>query len=291
MEKIYRKIVLEDSTDRNYNSPTWDVMTASTFYIKILLTQSIDDMGIFADVDYLPKTKTSSPPNYSVLTEKLKNLGYEFPFMTGATPSMITGVTGTTKAVLRLTGKSESDYYNYLDLPITGYTDSKLEDLRSYSLINPFRVDFDIEKEQYDNYKGESVSGVSRIKIMDEPRNYVFDTEANYLLGTDEQKYGLRYLDYTGKTRTVINNNTLTTIPLTEVRYIGEGWNKTNISLSASTKEEFLFGIISLPVIKSDIFIDRGITSVLDKHLRLSEINDLGHLSRYGNGFYSLNKQ
>ena len=290
MEKIYRKIVLEDSTDRNYNSITWGKMTASTFYIKILLTQSIDDMGIFADVEYTPKTKTSLPAKYDVLTQKLNNLGYKFPFMTGATPSMITGVTGTTKAVLRLTGKSESDYYNYLDLPITGYTDSKLEDLRSYALSNPFRVDFDVEKEDYENYKGESISGVSRIKSMDEPRNYVFDTEVDYLLGTNNQKYGLRYLDYTGKTRTVISNNALTTIPLTEVRYIGEGWNKTNITLSASTKEEFLFGIISLPVIKSDVFIDRGISSVLDKHLRLSEINDLGHLSRYGNGFYTLNK-
>lgn len=291
MEKIYRKIALEDSIDRNYDSPTWGKMTATTFYIKILLTQSIDDMGIFADVEYLPKTKTSLPADYTILTKKLNDLGYKFPFMTGGTPSMITGVTGTTKAVLRLTGKSESDYYNYLDLPITGYTDSKLEDLRSYALLNPFRVDFDVEKENYTNYKGESVSGVSRIKSMGEPKNYVFDTEVDSLLGTNNQKYGLRYLDYTGKTRTVINNNTLTTIPLTEVRYIGEGWNNTNISLSASTKEEFLFGIISLPVIKSDVFIDRGITSVLDKHLRLSEINDLGHLSRYGNGFYTLNKE
>jgi hypothetical protein len=29
----------------------------------------------------------------------------------------------------------------------------------------------------------------------------------------------------------------------------------------------------------------------MDKHLRLSEIKDLNKLSRYGNGFYKLNKQ
>jgi hypothetical protein len=36
-------------------------------------------------------------------------------------------------------------------------------------------------------------------------------------------------------------------IPLTTVSYIGEGFNETNTSLSASIKE-YLFGIISPPV-------------------------------------------
>jgi hypothetical protein len=63
------------------------------------------------------------------------------------------------------------------------------------------------------------------------------------------------------------------------------------VSLSALTKEEYLFGIISPPEVQSDVFIDRGITTVMDKHLRMSEIKNLGQLSRYGNGFYNLTKQ
>ena len=65
----------------------------------------------------------------------------------------------------------------------------------------------------------------------------------------------------------------------------------SNSSLSAITKEEYLFGIIFPPEVKSEVFIERGITSVMDKHLRLSEIKNLNELSRYGNGFYKLNKQ
>jgi hypothetical protein len=61
--------------------------------------------------------------------------------------------------------------------------------------------------------------------------------------------------------------------------------------LSALTKEEYLFGIISPPEVQSDVFIDRGATSVLDMHLRLSEIGNISELTRYGNGFYKLNKQ
>jgi hypothetical protein len=57
------------------------------------------------------------------------------------------------------------------------------------------------------------------------------------------------------------------------------------IPLSASIKEEYLFGIISPPEVENQVFIDRGVVSIMDMHLRLSEIKDLGQLSRYGNGF------
>jgi hypothetical protein len=110
-------------------------------------------------------------------------------------------------------------------------------------------------------------------------------------MGTTNQIYGLQYVDYTGKTRSVKINDTSIRIPLTNFRYIGEGQNETNVSLSALTKEEYLFGIISPPEVKNDVFIDRGVTSVMDIHLRLSEIKNLGQLSRYGNGFYNLTKQ
>ena len=62
------------------------------------------------------------------------------------------------------------------------------------------------------------------------------------------------------------------------------------MSLSAITKEEYLFGIISQPEVRSDVFIDRTITSITDLHLRLSEIRNLDSLIRYGNGFYNITK-
>jgi hypothetical protein len=125
---------------------------------------------------------------------------------------------------------------------------------------------------------------------MGEPKIYVFDTENDVNLGTNTQTTGIQYRDYSGTTTLMVNGvNTL--IPLTSFRFIGEGWNETNVSLSALTKEEYLFGIISPPEVQSDVFIDRGATSVLDMHLRLSEIGNISELTRYGNGFYKINKQ
>jgi hypothetical protein len=36
--------------------------------------------------------------------------------------------------------------------------------------------------------------------------------------------------------------------------------------------------------VENQVFIE-GVVSIMDMHLRLSEIKDLGQLSRYGNGF------
>lgn len=260
---IKRKILLEDNTDRTYNSPNWGVVTATTFYIKVLLTQNMDDMGLFTDVDFIPN-------------------------ITGQTS---TGITVTEEISLRLPSKFENSYYNFGDLRITGATDSKIEDVKTYNALTPYIIGFDINKETYINYSGESIDGVNRVKLLDDPNIYVFDTPNDVNLGTINQIHGLQYLDYTGETRQVNVNGTLTTIPLTTMKYIGEGFNETNTSLSAITKQEYLFGIISSPEVQSDIFIDRGIVTVMDVHLRLSEIKNLGQLTKYGNGFYNINKQ
>jgi hypothetical protein len=82
---------------------------------------------------------------------------------------------------------------------------------------------------------------------------------------------GLKYLDYIDKNRDVLIDGETTTIPLTTFHYVGEGFNETNTSLSAISKEEYLFGITP-PEVESDVFIDRGVISVMDMHLRLSEI-------------------
>lgn len=292
MEVLKRKILLEDSIDRNYNSPTWGTITATTFYLKINLTQTVDDMGLFTDIEYIPKDNNNpSSPDYTLLVDKLSSSGFTFPFMTGATSQPMTGITSTNKNILRMPSSVESDYYVYGNSLITGFTDSKLEDVKSYDRNNQYRIGFDTNSQDYINYNNLNILGVDRIFSMGEPRIYVFNTPNDSNLGTNNQIYGLQYLDYTGETRSVVIDNINSTIPLTQFKYIGEGWNETNTSLSAITKEEYLFGIINPPEVQSDVFIDRGQTSVLDIHLRLSEIKNLGELSRYGNGFYKLNKQ
>jgi hypothetical protein len=292
MEVVKRKILLENSTDRVANSSNWGVMTASTFYLNVFITQNVDDMGLFTDIEYFPaQENVNLPPDYSILTNKLYLSGITFPFMSGGTPPLMTGMTGTTEFTVRQTGKTEIDYYSYGNLHVTGATDSKIEDLRSYNGSIPFQVGFDMEQNTYIDYLGNIISGHSRVVTTGEPSTYVFDTINDPNMGTPLQSTGLLYHDYTGRTRNVVVNGAVVTIPYSDFDFVGQGWNETNTSLSALTKQEYLFGIISPPEVQSDVFIDRGITTVMDRHLKMSEIKNLGQLVRYGNGFYKLRKE
>jgi hypothetical protein len=271
MEVVKRKILLENSIDRNYNSPTYGSITATSFYINVMLTQNIDDMGQFTDVAFIP---TVNPVDYTVLSLNLLSSGFTFPFMSGIFPKMLEIDQSYT---LRLTGKTVSDYYDYTNKSLTAETESRAGEVRSYSSLEPFKLNFDVNDYTYINFTGGTVNGVDRVTRMGTAFTYVFGADKNDPnIGTNTQKNGLRYIDF-GNTGT-------------NVYYTGEGWNQTNTSLSALTKEEYLFGIISKPEVKSDVFIDRGITTVFEKHLKLSEITNLEELNRYGNGYYNLTK-
>lgn len=292
MELIKRKILLEDSTDRTFESPTWGVMTADTFYMNVFLTQKIDDMGLFTDIEYFSAdTSNPTPVDYSILTDKLQISGVTFPFMSASTPYLSLPIPENETINLRLPSKNESDYYNSSNLTITGATDSKIEDVKSYDSTERYKIGFDMGTETYINYNNVLINGVSRVVSTSEPSIYVFDTPNDANLGTSNQINGLLYSDYTGTTRDIVIDGVETNIPLTTFSYIGEAQNETNTSLSAITKEEYLFGIISPPEVKNDVFIERGVISVFEPHLRLSEIKNLGELVRYGNGYYNLTKQ
>lgn len=253
MEIIKRKILLENYTDRDENSNTYGLVTASTFYVNFLLNQKIDDMGIFTDVDVANEIKGG--------TERLASI-------IGDNPDV------------RYANSTAQDYYSLVHPVITAMTESKLEDAKTYKKTDPYIINFDTNTETYTNYDNLTINGVNRITSLDINKiTYVFDANKNDTnIGTELQANGLVFTDDTSR-------NT------TKMSYVSEGWNRTNIGLSGITKEEYLFGIISKPETKSDVFIDRGNATVFDKHLKLLEITNIDELERYGNGFYKLNKQ
>jgi hypothetical protein len=186
------------------------------------------------------------------------------------------------------TSKLASDYFSD-GVRVTGYTESLIEDLRTYKSTQPFIIGFNTNSEVYINHQGSIINGVDRVTELSNDKNvYTIGTNQNDpYIGTTGQTTGILYTDYLNENRLTLDNSS---IPVTSIDYQGEGWNSTNTSYSALTKEEYLFGIISPPEVKSDVFIDRGVTSVLDKHLMLGEIRTLDELVKYGNGLYNINK-
>jgi hypothetical protein len=57
------------------------------------------------------------------------------------------------------------------------------------------------------------------------------------------------------------------------------------------TRDEHLIGFVDPPQIYSDVFIERGKQSVMERNLRLGEIDSVGELEIYGSGFFKVKKQ
>jgi hypothetical protein len=87
----------------------------------------------------------------------------------------------------------------------------------------------------------------------------------------------LNYLDLSDGT-TYISGNTENFVDETEF-------------VKKLTRNEHYLGFINEPMIYSDIFVERGKMGVSEFNLRLSEIDNLGELEIYGNGFFNVKKQ
>jgi hypothetical protein len=57
------------------------------------------------------------------------------------------------------------------------------------------------------------------------------------------------------------------------------------------TRNEHFIGFIDEPTIFSDVFVERGKQGVLEMNLRLGEIDNVGEIDIYGNGFFQVKKQ
>lgn len=167
-----------------------------------------------------------------------------------------------------------NDYFISGDI-ISGVTSSLLENFRTYNSNNPYVVNFDINKSNYFNYSGASINGVSRItKINGNDYEYAVDGNNDLNIGTTNQLNGIFYKETKNSGKA-------------NFRFKSEGFNLTNSKYSSIFKEDYLMGVINKPEVINDIFIDRGNISVFESHLKMSEIESLDHLEKYGNGFFN----
>lgn len=283
MEIYKRKILLESLIDRNAGI-TYGEYSASTYSINFFLTQSINDLGINTDVEYntnilYPLTISGFPNLNNPLVDKLIESGITFPFMFSEMPVPPIPV--------------DSDFYAQ-GIRITSSTMSRISELKKYDLNSPYEVGFIFNSGDYIDFQGNLVHGISTIfDLTPNFTGYSFDANNDSNLGTDNQVTGfiLRDTNELGK-HYDSDINTDINYHRAKISYIVQGWNQTNTTFCAITKEEKFLNKVSPPEIQSEVFIERGANSVLESHFRLSEIESLEHLENYNNGgYYKIEKQ
>jgi hypothetical protein len=158
----------------------------------------------------------------------------------------------------------------YSNPPISGITQEYLEDYRtltgntsgatiSFIALGKSRID------EFKSYGSSSIySGVT-----------TGHTDAGDYTGYTID--GLFYMDYSDGYTHITGN---TSSYYTDELYQG-----------MITRNEHLIGFMDTPQIFSDIFVERGKQGVMERNLRLGEIDSVGELDIYGSGFFKVKKQ
>ena len=145
-------------------------------------------------------------------------------------------------------------YENDLDYTAyTGYTD--FTGLTYYNAIGLSKLS------EYQKYGG--VGHTISLDIVDDITGYTIDN--------------VYYKDYP-EGYTVLTGNTV-------------GFTKEEIIFEVLSRNEHFLGFVDEPKIYSDIFVERGKQGVMEMNLRLGEVENMGELSVYGNGYFKVKKQ
>ena len=91
--------------------------------------------------------------------------------------------------------------------------------------------------------------------------------------------------DYTAYT---INNLDYFDYPDNITIFVVSGVSSVDYVCSAITKNEVLLNVISEPEIQSNVFIERGKNSGLERIMRLGEVDNIGDIEKYGYGFFNI---
>lgn len=151
---------------------------------------------------------------------------------------------------------SQQTSNNFTSVPfvVTGYTSSKLDELKLYGTV---KYDPSVIVKKFGQDYGQVLS------INPSYTSYTIDN--------------VTYFDYAnGKTVFVLNSSGLTSNMLVA---------------TGITKEEVLMNVVDSPEIQSEIFIQRGKNSAFEALQRIGEVDNLGDLVRYGYGFFKINEQ
>jgi hypothetical protein len=174
--------------------------------------------------------------------------------------------TGTTvPAYSNLTGQTQN-YINDLDITNnTGYTTTGF----TYMAVGGSRLD-ELKKYGSTGYTQTLTSGSSTEGV--DWTGYTFTYTGN-TTGTTT----LQYRDYEDGYTMITGSTT--------------GFTKEEVFNKILTRNEHFLGFIDEPTIYSDLFVERGKQGVMEINLRLGEIDNVGELDIYGNGYFNVRKQ
>lgn len=161
-----------------------------------------------------------------------------------------------------------SDFITNQNYIISGKTDNRLNEVKTFKLLTPFIINNpELGNKWIRNIGIEQNTNREFIEYTITPidyKTYLDNNETIYIIPS-------KFLP---------QNSQFYTPPILS------GHNISNTSLSPTIKEESKMGLVESPKINSDLFANRKETSVFENHLRLNEIIGVQYLIEYSRKFY-----
>lgn len=236
----------------------------NTIDINLFMTQKFEDIGVYTDMDFVEQRKTDSPPvippNYN-------------PFMG------------------RLPGVPENFYYTP-PVTVTGETnDNQLNYVKSLRLDNnnqPIYTPYlNVSKNKETIFDGVIEETPDFIKyIIGGGLDLMGGTNATNISFNNITTYGVEYITFKKEfIKTINNNNQTVTFKKTQFSANYGGKNQNNIGIYANLKQEEFLGIVFKPEISSEVFINRGIADIFERHGLLSEMRSTDDIDNFRGGY------
>lgn len=275
--------ILDIKTDNLGNPITNDLgeEVTNTIDIDIFITQNYEDMGMLSDETYIPFEE-----GYVGLEKNVELLGKEFRQDKLNVPSDFNPIIDG-----RFPGVTHSEY-NQPPTTIKGETDDKyLLNVKSYKIDtnnNPiYNNNLNMAKDINSTFDGvisnNPVTGVE----------YVVGGAVNNTgirVSNTGIKYNTLYDQYVSKTN---NNGKVERWKKTTYEYDSHGLLLTdmgylaaNVDLSATTKVEEYFNVVSPPEVRDRVFINRGGEDIFERHSIMSEIKTRNDIDEYRDKYF-----
>jgi len=253
MEVIRLKRCIENYVSRS-DTDTYGEIINETINLNIYLTQKMDDQGVFTDAPFKPLL-----PH---LTERPTDLGNFNSFTYGRIPS------------------APLSFYMNESIRIKGTSDdSKLPNVSSYRVDpvtgNPIYVN------NLDMTGNSDLIFTGAINQDNEKLHYVLNADKNDINNT-----GVHYITFFNKYVNKINNDgNLERYLKTEFYSDLDSVNENNVTLSALTKQEEYLGLVFKPEVDSEVFINRGVADIFERHALLCELKTTNDIDTNRGGF------
>lgn len=236
-----------------------------TIDINLFISQKLEDIGIYTDMTFTElgvkdTEELNVPNNYNPFMGRLPGVPENFYYTPPAT----------------VTGETNDNQLNYV------------KSLRKDNNNQPIYVEYlNVSKDKNTIFDGVTEDTVDFVKFTIGGGIDLFGSnDATNISFNNIITYGVEYITFKKEfIKSINNNNQTVTYKKTQFTANYGGKNQKNIGVYANLKQEEFLGIVFKPEISSDVFINRGIADIFERHGLLSEMRSTDDIDNFRGGY------